>query len=190
MCFSASASFTAATLLTSIGCVSYAVATKKRYYLFAAIPLLFALQQATEGFIWLYPHNAILPYIYLSFALIIWPTWVPLSFVMYGVPQRNALRVKIVALLGVLLSCILSYLLYAYANYRKPYSLCRIISKILYDRAHYQLWIFIYHYHSILFNACYKNNDGRNISTCIMHHHLSCMAFLFCINMVLFCSAH
>ena len=56
MCFSASASFSAAALLLGIGALTLrsALATRQpRALLFAAIPILFAIQQLIEGVIWL-----------------------------------------------------------------------------------------------------------------------------------------
>lgn len=52
MCFSVGASFTAGTVLTIIGVLSLQRAPQ-RYRLFAAIPFLFAMQQFSEGVLWL-----------------------------------------------------------------------------------------------------------------------------------------
>ncbi len=88
MCFSAGASFTAALTLGSIGALSLYKVAKTRdnsYYFLAAIPLLFGIQQASEGIIWvLWPNYTTLlyyisTYIFLTFALLIWPIWIPLS---------------------------------------------------------------------------------------------------------------
>ena len=56
MCFSATASFSAGALLLGIGTLTLrsALATRQRHALpFAAIPMLFAMQQLIEGVIWL-----------------------------------------------------------------------------------------------------------------------------------------
>jgi len=54
--------------------------------MFAAVPLVFAAQQATEGVVWLTmadPASSLLNRLavstFLGFALVIWPFWVPLS---------------------------------------------------------------------------------------------------------------
>lgn len=54
--------------------------------MFAAIPLLFAAQQAAEGAVWLTVNgshpllNRLAVSAFLAVALVIWPIWVPLSF--------------------------------------------------------------------------------------------------------------
>jgi hypothetical protein len=63
--------------------------------MFAAIPLIFAAQQATEGLVWLTidgSHgtlNRIAATVFLGIALIIWPVWSPLSL---ELAERNARR--------------------------------------------------------------------------------------------------
>lgn len=54
--------------------------------MFAAIPLLFAVQQTAEGIVWLtmdQPDAALLQRlavnVFLGFALLVWPLWLPLS---------------------------------------------------------------------------------------------------------------
>lgn len=82
MCFSSQASFIAAGLLSIIGFISIQLSRSKKEYLLALTPLLFAIQQALEGLIWIFlPQHtclATLPtYGYLFFAFIFWPLWVP-----------------------------------------------------------------------------------------------------------------
>jgi len=85
MCFSASASFTAGAVLSVIGIATLRQVKRPAEILFAAIPLLFALQQITEGLLWLDLQNAVaLPkawivLIYSLFSHVIWPIIVPLS---------------------------------------------------------------------------------------------------------------
>jgi hypothetical protein len=86
MCFSATASFAASATLTALGIYAVSKAKYPATYLLAASPLIFALQQASEGFVWLgltnpawqqYLTPAI--YFFLFCALAWWPFWVPLS---------------------------------------------------------------------------------------------------------------
>lgn len=85
MCFSATASFAVAGALGVAGALSV-YKTKKQFHLFfSAIPLLFATQQAAEGFVWL-GLNGVCPqllttamYTFLFFAFIFWPFWIPFS---------------------------------------------------------------------------------------------------------------
>ena len=53
MCFSASASFVTAAITGAIGIVTLTRVNEPRELPFAATPLLFALQQAVEGLLWL-----------------------------------------------------------------------------------------------------------------------------------------
>ena len=55
MCFSATASFTASALLVPIGvyCVKQSTHVQKPYWIIAALPLIFGIQQAFEGSVWI-----------------------------------------------------------------------------------------------------------------------------------------
>ena len=85
MCFSATASFSAGTVLAGLGALTLTSASRPREVLFAAIPLLFAVQQLDEGVIWLTfrynaPHlNAVMTYVYSFFSHVLWPLYVPVA---------------------------------------------------------------------------------------------------------------
>ena len=53
MCFSATASVSAGAVLLGIGTLTLKAANRPREFPFAAIPMLFAIQQLSEGVIWL-----------------------------------------------------------------------------------------------------------------------------------------
>ena len=53
MCFSATASFTASGVIATIGLATLRHVREPRALLFAAVPMLFAIHQFTEGFVWL-----------------------------------------------------------------------------------------------------------------------------------------
>ena len=53
MCFSATASFGASGVIGAVGIATLIHVRQPRAVLFAALPLLFALHQFTEGFVWL-----------------------------------------------------------------------------------------------------------------------------------------
>ncbi|KTD57119.1 hypothetical protein Lsai_1723 [Legionella sainthelensi] len=53
MCFSASASFTAAGVIAAVGICSLLKARTYPLFLFALTPLFFAVQQALEGIVWI-----------------------------------------------------------------------------------------------------------------------------------------
>jgi hypothetical protein len=87
MCFSAAASFTTSGLLLPVGILWLRKARKikRGYEPIAAFPLLFGIQQAFEGLVWLSlggnesidGHTVAL--VYLFFAYVLWPFLVPLS---------------------------------------------------------------------------------------------------------------
>jgi hypothetical protein len=86
MCFSAAASFLTAGLTGTIGAVALAQTTERRQWPLATIPMLFALQQAAEGLLWLTlpvaPDSSpadLLVTLYLLFAEVFWPVYVPLA---------------------------------------------------------------------------------------------------------------
>ncbi len=106
MCFSARASFVAAAALTVIGVVSIRGAQSRRHAPLAAIPLLFAAQQACEGVVWLVLERA--PYhvastplarAFLFFALFVWPPYVPVALALVeGIRARRVLLLVLGAL--------------------------------------------------------------------------------------------
>lgn len=97
MCFSATASFTAAGVLATVGCLSIKAASSPQLRLMALIPLFFAVQQLFEGITWitLTPEliNSIFHIIgiygFLFFAGIFWPIWIP--FTLFQL-ERNSFR--------------------------------------------------------------------------------------------------
>ena len=53
MCFSATANFVGSTALGAVGVVTLTKVKHRRELLFASLPLLFAIHQFIEGFVWL-----------------------------------------------------------------------------------------------------------------------------------------
>jgi hypothetical protein len=105
VCFSATASFTLSGILTVVGVASVARTPSRAYAPFAAIPLLFAAQQAAEGVVWLTiagsDHSTIHQLAVIAFlavALVIWPIWLPLSLRL--IEQRPARKRALSLLLG------------------------------------------------------------------------------------------
>lgn len=100
MCFSATASFGASAVLGTIGVLSITKAKTKPQKLFGTIPLLFAVQQLTEGLLWISISNVdmvswqpLLTYTFLFFAMAVWPLWIPLTIRML---EKNESRKKII----------------------------------------------------------------------------------------------
>lgn len=86
MCFSATASFGAGAVLGTIGIIAFAKAKTSPQRVFATIPLIFAVQQCTEGLLWLSLKDpgiaswrSSITYVYLVFAMAVWPFWIPLT---------------------------------------------------------------------------------------------------------------
>jgi hypothetical protein len=103
MCFSATGSFAVATVIAGIGAVAINQEKPPSHKMLALVPLLFAAQQVAEGVVWMtmgHPTQAWLQGIavdlFISFALICWPMWVPISLF---VAERNPRRRKALAVL-------------------------------------------------------------------------------------------
>ena len=99
MCYSAAASFTVGGTLVPVGayCLWAAWAKNRRMLPLAAIPVLLAVQQVSEGFVWhaLEARDEAAArswsLIFLFFALAFWPFWSPLqAAVSESRPQRRA----------------------------------------------------------------------------------------------------
>lgn len=84
MCFSAAASFSAGTLLLAVGAVTLRMVQRSAQRPYAAIPLLFAVQQLVEGVVWLSfggpaGLNFVATQVYSFFSHVLWPVYVPLA---------------------------------------------------------------------------------------------------------------
>lgn len=116
MCFSANASFIAGISLTVAGTLSLRQVKNPAHLFFAAIPLLFGIQQFCEGFLWMsfsdpafYSWHTPAKYAFLVFAQVIWPTWIPLAFLQL---ERFPARKKVMRgflLGGIAVSLMLFY---------------------------------------------------------------------------------
>lgn len=112
MCFSTEASFTAALVLGAAGGLTLKNTTSKSQFFIAAIPLLFAIQQFSEGLIWLYlsknigTHEMFINAVrsFLTFAFLIWPIWIPLSFLVIEPVKWKQILLLIILCCGVALS--------------------------------------------------------------------------------------
>jgi hypothetical protein len=85
MCFSATASFIAGASLSGAGLATLRLRTRPAELPFAAIPLLFGIQQLIEGLVWLSFQptaplpNASLTFVYSLFSHVLWPIYVPFA---------------------------------------------------------------------------------------------------------------
>jgi len=129
MCFSATASFSAGALLLVVGTLTLrsALATRQRRALpFAAIPMLFAMQQLIEGVIWLTfaeevtRLNAVMTHVYSFFSHVLWPVYVPVAVLLMEPNgwRRRALTALIAA--GATVGAYLLYALVAFPIISRP----------------------------------------------------------------------
>lgn len=126
MCFSATASFAAGGFLLGLGSLTLRWARTPRERPFAAIPLLFAIQQFIEGVIWLTFSrdaallNTVMTHAYSFFSHVLWPVYVPLAVLLIEPPgrRRQALWAFVVA--GLLVGSYLLYVLVMYPVVSRP----------------------------------------------------------------------
>ncbi len=123
MCFSATASFGASALLSIIGVATLKQSKTTPQKFLACIPLIFAVQQFAEGFVWLsltnpeykYLHH-IAMYAFLVFAEVVWPVYVPLAVL---INEKKKGRKKILAaflMVGMLTGGYLFFCLFYYPS--------------------------------------------------------------------------
>ena len=132
MCFSATASFSAGAFLLGVGTLTLRSALAARHsrqrcdLLFAAIPLLFAIQQLIEGLIWLTFRfdapllNSVMTHVYSFFSHVLWPVYVPVVVLLMEPPgwRRRALFGFVAA--GATVGAYLLYVLVAFPVVSQP----------------------------------------------------------------------
>ena len=99
MCFSATASFTAAGVLIPAGAIGIHRAFKvdKRYVGIEALPVLFGIQQLSEGIVWAAGEQGDASLVrqaslaYMFFSWLAWPVWIPLSTYFLEAERRRSL---------------------------------------------------------------------------------------------------
>jgi hypothetical protein len=122
MCFSATASFSASTLLAATGIVSFTQAKNNPQRILAGIPFIFSVQQFTEGILWLslmhtawrgWEHTA--TYAFQIFAQMLWPVYIPLSILFFEQEQVRRYVILFLLLCGIALSLYTGYAFYTYS---------------------------------------------------------------------------
>jgi hypothetical protein len=121
MCFSASASLTAGAGLLIIGAIAVSQSKTTPQRVLASIPVIFSVQQFSEGLLWLSLSGGasaqwqpISMYVFLFFAQVVWPSFVPLTILLF---EKNVLRKRILRILlaiGILTSLYLCWCLLFY----------------------------------------------------------------------------
>lgn len=121
MCFSTEASFGAGAILTIVGIATLRKTTSRSQLAFAAIPLIFGIQQFIEGFVWLSLSNAdyaylkLTPtYLFLIIAQVVWPLWIPLSIYLMEKEEKPKKLLFGLLAIGTILSLCVIYNLTTY----------------------------------------------------------------------------
>lgn len=105
MCFSSDASFVVGGYLVGVGVLTVRHARRPQEWPFATIPLLFAVQQLSEGVIWLtFRHeapglHAFMTHVYTFFSHVLWPVYIPVTVLLMEPPgaRRRALGLLVIA---------------------------------------------------------------------------------------------
>lgn len=107
MCFSATANFTGSAVLGTIGVATLAEVKHRRAFMFAAMPLLFAVHQFIEGFVWLGLDHVLSPVVahdagaaFVLYAQGLLPFLLPLSVYLIEPTRHRQHRMLWFVLLG------------------------------------------------------------------------------------------
>lgn len=119
MCFSTTASFASFTVLAGVGAAGLKYVEKPSQKFFAAIPFLFAIQQFTEGFVWIgllnnSNWNSVPIHLFIFFAQVLWAFWVPYSILKMEHQQNRRRIMKGCLWIGIILAVYISYCLLFY----------------------------------------------------------------------------
>ena len=126
MCFSASASFTAGAVLLGLGAASVKSTRRPAELPLAAIPLLFAAQQFTEGALWLAFHHErpvlqqATTWLFALFAHVLWPAYVPVAVLLIEPEPRRRRTLLTIAAVGAAVSVWLLHSLIAGGVVARP----------------------------------------------------------------------
>ncbi|MEJ2863577.1 DUF6629 family protein [Actinomycetospora flava] len=108
MCFSATANFVGSPVVGAIGVATLTQVREPREVVFASLPLLFAIHQFAEGFVWLGLQGQVTPgvgaaaaYFYLLYAQGVLPALMPLGVLLIEPSRRRRLRIAPFLLLGI-----------------------------------------------------------------------------------------
>lgn len=121
MCFSAAANFVGSGVLGGLGVATLLHVKHRRELLFASLPLLFAIHQFTEGFVWLGIDGILSPAVqhgagaaFMLYAQGLLPALVPLSVMLF---ERTAQRRRAMLPFVILGFGLTLYTLWALATY-------------------------------------------------------------------------
>lgn len=123
MCFSATASFAAWGLLAVVGVATLGHVRQPRALLFATVPLLFAVHQFTEGFVWLGLNGSIGPvalghvtFLFMLYAQGILPLLMPLAVLLMEPAGWRRKAIVALTIVGALVCAWMVYGLIAFES--------------------------------------------------------------------------
>src|SRR5580658_10803613 len=109
MCFSAAVNFVGSGVLATVGVVTLTKVKHRRELLFAALPVLFAIHQFIEGFVWLGLDGFLSPKVthnmgaaFMLYAQGLLPFLLPLSVLLFEPDSKSRGRMQPFLLLGSL----------------------------------------------------------------------------------------
>ncbi len=117
MCFSAAASFTAGAALTAVGGLTVHKSHGKIELPLAMVPLLFGIQQLTEGVLWISitqnvpALKTVATYVYSMFSHVLWPSFVPFAILLVETRRWRKQALGVVQALGLAVGLYLLYFL-------------------------------------------------------------------------------
>lgn len=121
MCFSATANFVGSGVLSGLGIATLLQVKHRRELLFASLPVLFAIHQFTEGFVWLGADGILSPAVehaagaaFMLYAQGLLPALIPLSVMLF---ERTAQRRRVMLPFVVLGFGLTLYTLWALAEF-------------------------------------------------------------------------
>lgn len=140
MCFSATASFTAGTALTAVGGLTVHKSRGKVELPVALIPLLFGVQQLSEGVLWLSLRHdlpllkSLATYTFSMFSHVLWPIFVPFAILLVETGRRRKTALGVFQVLGLSVGLYLLYFLV-----RFPVTARVLGHSISYDSPHFYI---------------------------------------------------
>src|SRR6202451_746591 len=107
MCFSATANFVGSTALAGVGVVTLTKVKHRRELLFASLPILFAIHQFIEGFVWLGLDGVLSPTVthdmgaaFMLYAQGLLPFLLPLSVLLFEPTAKSRRRMLPFVVIG------------------------------------------------------------------------------------------
>jgi hypothetical protein len=121
MCFSAAANFVGSGALATVGVLTLTRVKHRRELLFASLPILFAIHQFTEGFVWLGLDGVLSPKVthnmgaaFILYAQGLLPFLLPLSVLLFEADAKSRKRMFPFLAIGALTTLYILWALIAY----------------------------------------------------------------------------